>query len=385
MLVEFTPASHASGIACQHCRSGQDQMNEWRSYHVYYSQVDSLVLKCIGPFLRTVKSSLNMYFWERHYAGGAHVRVRFCGSRESLDAVIGTFLPTVQDYLKKFPSPALAKYSAEQAAQLLEMEGEAAEPSELEYRVNSICQWPYRRLESRFVTKAGLELMHEFLRDSNFLAEMILRQPERKRENLLRLYFLVCLFPDGKMVAGAVSFKSHWEGFAATFKSRAVVDRIRASFDDQKDAIMGTMEGVIDSCRRQNQSQDPILAAWLALLREYGDKAMVILGQGEQINYTMDVDESRQYAQAIREQQVEASDFVDSLFADPRFLQAFRHDLGLAWPRVLINFLYLIVSAAGLTMIDKMALCYFAHRAVETRFDCSLNEMLRENIASVVK
>lgn len=359
-------------------------MNQWRSYHIYYSKIDSLLLECICPFLCTLQGSLGMFFWERHYAGGPHVRVRFQGDGDSLDRIDAAFVPLVQHYLEKFPSRPLEKYSPERAAQLLEMEQEPFEPSELEYRVNTICQWPYRRLQSSFVKGAGLELMHEFLRDSNPVAEALLREPERKRDNLLRFYFLVALFPDGAIVPGSVSFKSHWEGFAATFKSRAVLERIRGGFEDQRDTIVATMENVTESYKRQDFSGDPLLADWLALLRRYGDKAGAMLRHGEQINYTMTPDEARHYHLTLQANQVEPSEFVDSLFEDPAFLQAYRSDLELAWPRVLVNFLYLLIPAVGLTMIDRMALCYYSHKAVETHFQCNLTDILRSNIADAL-
>lgn len=360
-------------------------MQEWRSYHVYYTDLDRLLLECVGPFLRSLDGRLSLFFWERHFAGGPHLRVRFRGTATDLNAIAESFVATVEEYLQLYPSNPISNYSMNDARQMLEMEAEEYEPASLEYRVNAVSQQPYQRLKSRFVQGQGLELLHEFLHDSNLLSEKILENSSAKRDALLRLYFLNALFPHGDIRQGSVSFKSHWSGFAASFPSRPVVDRIRSSFEEQKDLIIFTMLEVKRDFERSDFSRDPILREWMILLDHYGQKATAILGSGEQISATMTPDEVRKYRKSLAEGAVEPNEFMKVLLEDERFVAAFRHEQAFAWPRVLTNLLYMMVPALGLTVLDKMALCYFAHRAVEAHFRCDLTEILRNNIAKVVR
>jgi hypothetical protein len=106
---------------------------------------------------------------------------------------------------------------------------------------------------------------------------------------------------------------------------------------------------------------------------------------GAQISSTMTKDEVSKYRESLKEHGQEENEFMQTLLSDERFVAAFSHEQTLAWPRVLINLLYMIIPALGLTVLDKMALCYFAHRAVEIHFECDLTDVLRNNISAVLK
>ncbi|HEY4905015.1 MAG TPA: lantibiotic dehydratase C-terminal domain-containing protein [Candidatus Sulfotelmatobacter sp.] len=360
-------------------------MDEWRSYHVYYTDIDRLLLECIGPCLRTLDGSLSMYFWERHYAGGRHVRVRFRGSVADLNVVGKQFVSAVQRYLELYPSARLTNYSSDDARQMLEMEGEVYDPDDLNYRINAICEQQYQRLKSRYVQGEGLELLHEFLHDSNALTVAMLKDPAAKLDNLLSLFFLNALFVDGGLQQGSVSYKSHWSGFAATFGGRPIIERIRRSFEEQKDSIIARMLEVQDAYSRRNFSHQPVLAEWHRLLDKYGRKAKVLLSSGVQISFTMTPHEIRGYRDFVGQHAHEKSEFMQVLLEDERFVAAFRHEQSLAWPRVLVNLLYMIVPALGLTILDRMALCYFAHRGVETHLQCDLTDVLRTTITTTLR
>ncbi|HEV2963334.1 MAG TPA: lantibiotic dehydratase C-terminal domain-containing protein [Candidatus Angelobacter sp.] len=358
---------------------------EWRNYHIYYTDIDRLLLECVAPFLRTLNRRLEIYFWERHYAGGPHLRVRFYGPAGSLDPVCQEFLSAVENYLKLFPSHPITTYSRDDARQMLEMEGESWDPGDLEYRVNAIIPCPYLRLQSRFVEGEGLRLLHGFLRDSNPLTETMLKDPTTKLEQLLRLYFLNALVIRDDLVQGSVSFKSHWSGFAAGFPIRPAIERIRRSFDEQKARIISTMLDVQEAYTRRDFSNDPMLEKWLGLFERYGTEARTLLLNGAQISSTMTKHEVSKYRESLKEHGQEENEFMQTLLSDERFVAAFSHEQTLAWPRVLINLLYMIIPALGLTVLDKMALCYFAHRAVEIHFECDLTDVLRNNISAVLK
>jgi hypothetical protein len=293
------------------------------------------------------------------------------------------FQDGVDAYLALFPSNPISSYSSEDARQMLEMESEAYEPCDLVYRVNAVLERPYQRLKSRFVEGEGLHLLHEFLQDSNALIETMLENPAAKRDHLLRLYFLNALFPHANLVEGAVSFKSHWSGFAASFVNRKIIERIRTSYEQQREGIISIMLEVQHGYRQRNFSDGGILDGWLGLLERFGDKARAVLRTGAQISFTMTAEEVRAYRHSLSHAP-EPNLFMQVLLEDERFLAAFRHEQSLAWPRVLTNLLYMIIPALGLTILDRMALCYFAHRAVEDHFKCDLTNVLRKTISRVL-
>src|SRR5262249_54254096 len=130
-------------------------------------------------------------------------------------------------------------------------------------------------------------------------------------------------------------------------------------------------------------SGDPILREWFVLLQRYGEKAEAILRNGGQISITMTPEEIRKYRESFA-QKSEPNEFMLVLLEDERFIAAFRHEPALAWPRALTNLLYMVLPTLGLTVLDRMALCYFVHRAVEIHFQCDLTNVLRSTVAAVL-
>lgn len=49
---------------------------EWRNYQIYYTDVDRLIVECAAPLTDRLRPATRTAFWERHYAGGPHLRVR---------------------------------------------------------------------------------------------------------------------------------------------------------------------------------------------------------------------------------------------------------------------------------------------------------------------
>ncbi|HKD82625.1 MAG TPA: lantibiotic dehydratase C-terminal domain-containing protein [Candidatus Angelobacter sp.] len=358
-------------------------MDEWRSFHVYYTNPDRILLECIAPLLRSFKADLNLCFWERHYAGGPHIRARFKGDDPQLTMVEQRFVTAVESYLAEFPSVPVSSYSAEDARRLLEVEGEAYQRGDLEYRVNVIRPCTYQRLNSHFIQGPGLQFLHEFLHDSNPVSEAILKDSAAKRNHLLRMYFLNALVSLGSLARGSVSFKSHWSGFAAAFPNNAATQRIRDSFEKQQHAIIAAMLEVQRRYDSQDFSGDPILQEWHTLLQRYREKSLAILQAGEPIGLTIGPEEIRKYRDSLANQN-EPNEFIQVLLKDERFVASFHHEKALAGPRALTNLLYMIIPTVGLTVLDRMAFCYYAHRAVETYFQCDLTDVLRETIAVFV-
>lgn len=361
-------------------------MSMWHGYHVYYSDIDRLLVECVSPVIQDIDSRLETCFWERHYAGGSHLRIRLRGSSSDLAASSAELLGTVRDFLQVHPSAVNANYSERQAALMMALEEEVARPEDLRYRVNEIREVPYPRGQTAAGNDDATALAEDFRHDSMALAVAVLRGPRPKREQILRLYFLQALFPDADLPRGSVSYKSHWEGFAAAQPSVALVERIRASYREHADEIRDSMLSVADTYRGGTVDRDPVLGPWLNLLQRYSARARGLPNGGRQVTRQVTtLTEARRLREAVNARLHRPSKFLDSLFHDERFIASVQFDPGFLVPRILTNLLYMFVSSVGLSVIDKMSLCHHAHRAAEEYFDCDLDTILQGTIARVIE
>ena len=193
-------------------------MTEWRSFHIHTSEVDRLITGCVHPFFQAWESRLERRFWERHYTGGPHLRVRLRGPASVLGPAGDELAAHARAFLADHPSPDLAHYSEAHVARLLEWEETPAGAGEdLRYRNNVVEEHSYPPAADVYVSREAARLVEDFRHDIMPLATRLLDGPRPRREALLRLYFLQALEVSGDLAAGSVSYKSHWEGFASTF------------------------------------------------------------------------------------------------------------------------------------------------------------------------
>ena len=356
----------------------------WKNYHLYCTDVQAL-LKSILPFLRHTQPRLERCFFERHYAGGPHLRVRFCGEPAAVADAEKALLELAKAHFSGHPSTPLSRYSADQVRLLMETEGEDIDPQDLSYHVDEVVSRPYERLQHRLASDAALHLLEDFLQDSMPLVAAILSSDRPLRVEVLRLYFAHALLITGEVPRGCVSYKSHWEGFSSLLSQRALVARVKESFLRDRDAIIRLMLDVQAEYQRRGFSEDPVLGAWERLTIAYRRKTEQILASGQHVTVqASSVEEVRNAKAKVLEKMVVESRFVHTLFGDERFLALIRFQPRFLWPRVMTNLLYQTVSAAGLPMIEKMSMCYFAHHAAESYWNCDLTKMLEETIEDVI-
>lgn len=362
-------------------------MSSWRSYHAHSSELDRLILDCVHPALERHRGQLERAFWERHYAGGPHLRVRLRGDRAGLDAASGDLVAATERFLAEHPSPDLEGYSEERAAALLEREGVPAGLEDLRYRNNVVLARPYRRRELFTGAPDALELAEDFRHETGPLVVEILRGPHPKLEAVLRLYFLKALFGSGGDIRrGSVAWKSHWEGFAAGFPSTELLERIGEAYERDRERIHALMDEVLDLHRRGALGEDPVLERWHRILDSFSRRIRRLLDEGREIlRQPATPEAARELRERVLGSLKRESSFVSRFWADERFIASLRHEPRFQVPRALTNLLYLLVPAVGLTPLDKMALCYYAHRPVEERFGCDLEALLESNVAEVVE
>jgi hypothetical protein len=348
-------------------------MSEWRSYHLYYGDPDTLILECVHE----------RAFWERHFAGGPHLRVRLRGAGDEVSELGSALVREAGRFLAERPSAELATYSEAHAAALMEKQGEEALPGALRYRNNTVEEHAYRPPREVFASDDAVALAEDFRHDSMPLAAHVLRGPRSRSESLLRLYFLQALVVSrGDMPSGCVACKSHWEGFAASFGAPQVIERIHGSQRANRDAVLKIMREVTEWFEQGDPGRDPLLTGWRDLLEAYRSRTLRELAEGKQITQQPHtVEEAREAREKVLGKLHTESPFMHTFWSDERFIASIQYEPAWLVPRVLVNFLYQFVATVGIGPVDRMALCYYVFRAAEEHYDRDLNDILRENIA----
>lgn len=355
-----------------------------RTIHVHYTDLDRLVLECVHPVLERVGGKLERRYWDRHYAGGPHLRVHLVGN--DAGPASDELVRAAERFVAEHPSADQPHYSPERAAEMLRREQEEWEEDDLVYRNNVVLDCTRRARSRRYVSGEAEALAEEFRHDAEPLVAHILAGPRPKAEQVLRLYFLHALLVcHGRLPEGSVSFKSHWEGFAAGFPAPEVPERIMASYRVRRDAVTGLLCEVEELYRGGALDQDPVLGIWRDLMARYAGRVRETLRDGTHITpQPGTLREASESRQLIFDHLRRDSEFIRVLWDDPHFFASVQFEPGFLVPRVLVNLLYVVVAACGLSTLDRMTLCHHAFRSVEDRFGRDLTDILRGNVAGVL-
>jgi hypothetical protein len=337
----------------------------------------------VHPVLERVEGGLERCYWERHYAGGPHLRVSLVGG-EGLDAAAAGLVDAAARFVAEHPGADLARYSPDQAAEMMRREGAKWDADDLVYRNNVVRAVPHRA--HAYVSGEAELMAEEFRHDVGPLVVRILAGPRPRAEQLLRLYFLNALLVcDGQLPEGSVSYKSHWEGFAAWISDARVPERIRQAFGASAGGVIDLMLEVDELYRRGALDEDPLLGDWSRLMERYAGRTREVLRAGKQVTpQPATVQEATDARESLMGLLSRDSEFVRVVWDDPRFIASAQFEPGFLVPRVLVNLLYIAVAAAGLTMLDRMTLCHHTFRAVEEHFGRDLTDILRGNVERVV-
>ena len=149
-------------------------MASWNNYHVYYTNINELILSCIEPFFSLQKWPGMQYFWERHYAGGAHLRLRFTASPACIHQFDKALMSHVQMFLQTRPSVPVNTYSVDKCREMLVLDGEDPSADDYRYRVNEIRPVPYQRFTQAAPSHATVAMIEEFLQDVRSLAVWVI-------------------------------------------------------------------------------------------------------------------------------------------------------------------------------------------------------------------
>jgi hypothetical protein len=360
--------------------------SEWRCLHAYTTAIDPLLIEVVDPFFATHGDSLERGFWERHAAGGPHVRIRMRAGRVRLDVMVQELRARLEGWLARNPAPPLTDYSPARARRLLEMEGVDPTSEDLEHRHGVVTEGTYPEAGRAFASAGARQLAEDFKCARGPLAIAILRAPEPRDELMLRLYCGLALFAgQGRYPAGSVSFKSHWEHFSLTLPAQAI-DRFTSGYEQHRPRLLTLLEGTQRAWHSSARADEaPLLDRWWRLLAAMDEQAATVLRGGEPIatppEPLLDTPGQRVGVDAEHRR----SEFVETLWAHEGVATAMHHDLPFQRRRALVNLLYELVAALGFTPLDKQTFCHHVFRAVEDRERCDLTALMRHNIARVMQ
>lgn len=354
--------------------------------YAYTSSTDGLILQAIAPWMLQHHPHLTRCYWERHYAGGSHLRIHIAGPDAHADHLRKELCELLRKHLSNSPSEPDTRYDPSVIRRLLEMEEEAYDPDDLTYRVNIVEVRKKLRTQHPFASDAAALLLEQFLHETTPLAIRILQSSHPLLETAVQLYFLEAFVAGGDVPNGSVSFKSHWHGLAAFTSKPQLNDRILDEYERNKSRLHELLAQVVawtSTC----SAVDGIFWEWVHILQRFEALAQELLLAGTQLTFQLSSAEqaitAREKVEA-REGVYEAHPFLATLWKDERFLASFQFEPSLLVPRVLTNLLYSFIAGLGLRFVDKMALCLFAHRAVEDFYQVDLTNILHTTVESIV-
>ncbi|MEM6335499.1 MAG: lantibiotic dehydratase C-terminal domain-containing protein [Bacteroidota bacterium] len=359
----------------------------WTSYALYYTDLDRLLVDCVGPALEAVDGDLDKAFWIRHYAGGRHLRVHLSGPAEAREHAAAHLIAEAERYMAEQPSEPVTDYDPEAAEKLMRYEEAEADHFDLTYRVNEIQPIEYKTSKERFESEAASVLLEDFYTGVRPIILDVLRDvvynDGDKRLHALRLYAVHSLVVSRGYGQGCVSFMSHWEGFRLT-NPPGVIKSIEQAYTNHRDLIIGTMQEVLDWYEGPRDDSEPILLAWGRFESGVLRRAFKDVQDGHMLVSHANVD-SWSYVRNALDKTEEKSEFLEAMYANSQFCESMRYNDSFTVTRVGVNLLYVLIASLGLNVLDKYTLCHAAQRAAQEAFGEDLVGYLRTNIGDTVE
>lgn len=357
----------------------------WRALHAFTPAIEPMLHEVVGPYLEQHQDRLHHGFWERHYAGGPHLRIRLKAPSADCEALANELADRLRSWLETRDDRPMSDYRADRAAELLRREGIDPASEDLTFRHGVVVAGEYAEGNRGFASIGARELAEDFRRDRGPLAIDIMRTSDSRVELMFKLYLAQALFVgNGSYAAGSVSYKSHWEGFFVTFESERILERIATSYTHRHAKLVRIAEDLLSQWRA-GAFEAPIVERWHQLLKRLFPKVTDLLQSGQSLtpHASSDADvismRDELFSKARRQ-----SSFVNALWGEPKFLATVHLDVLFQRPRAFVNLLYELVATLGLTPIEKMTLCHHAFRAAEDVSGCNLDDVLRLNMAALV-
>ena len=346
----------------------------WHTLAVYSGHPNRVVLDVIRAWEQDLGSVCESY-WTRGYVGGAHVRVNVRADAGTASSVLERLADMAADHFETMPTTDDGGYDPERARRLSVEEGLDTAGIDFGYRADVTAAVPYHTPASHLGVE-GATLTEAFYAESRPTAYAILDATSPRAE-ALKLYFLRSLVFLGSLVDGSLSFRSHWERFAAG-KPATLTASIEAAYAANREGIHAVAEAALAEWEHGDLSQDPVVAAWVPLQRRFQDRIAALYDAGRL--GAVVPSEPRTYLEHGRLSMGGAereTPFLSVLFGDDDAFDRFCGRRGLVLTRMNVNLLYLLLPQLGFSVVDRFAFGHFAYRAVEDLYDVDLADRLR--------
>ncbi|MCY8499903.1 lantibiotic dehydratase C-terminal domain-containing protein [Bacillus atrophaeus] len=347
-----------------------------RLYH-YEEEKDSLLINCIFPLLKNLKSKQCKAYLKRHWLNGPHIDINITGFADNTRNEVKAYLEKeIQMYLKINPSQTkIDKEKYEELSKKLALLEHNDSPYTPIYNNNTIRFIVYKRNVNVFQNSMPLILKREkFLTEFTPIIEKIIKSSSTKNQRLIICAGLMALVANrftGGIKFGYLSFRSHAEGFIHESKRRNIESVMVKDFKRTEELIKADIESFIDNyiiCKDGIENES-IFNDWMNLTE-------TTWKQLEQVE-SVSINSPNDFLSIVNDPKKvnELSHFHKHLIKSSEGVKLLSSkDFNIY--RFIINLLYEQLPLMGFNSKDRNMMCYILSNAVEQRLNVNWKDLM---------
>jgi|GEM_PF-565629 len=359
----------------------------WQSLHLYYfdKKKDALFLDCLRPLRdELARRGAEALFFERHWRGGPHVRIRF---RAEDDAFRGELFPMIDAHVHAFlavhPSRrVLDEATARAQHELLAAFELDAEPYTPLRADNSLELVPYAPSLQLYRAAAAVALMEDFsVASVPLLFDIVAASRDDQSARMAIAMRLLLAYADGLagIERGYLFCRSYLEKYLGTGTPdpEAARAKFRAAYEARREAVQAIIAGTAADLASGAPS-DPILAQWRALHGDYAARARTLIDAG--VPLAWGPDSARELDTSIWTTKFwqHKTEYLERMYANDALRARMNGGAFHQTHMVLVNYLYRLLAAAGITGGEKFVLFALVAYGVEEAYGIEPLERVAE-------
>jgi hypothetical protein len=365
--------------------------HRWNSAHIYYNDdKDPLLIHCIKPLAQTLKQEnlIERFFFERHWQGGPHLRLRFYADESVFERAVKPRLESeIGAYLQQCPSTKQIKEEDVRQfhEQLALKEVEEGEFVPL-YPNNSIQYIPYVPKTKVFLGEQGVELIEDYYEATNEVVFSILERTGNDRAKRLQETFDLMVITAATLVEikrSFLAYRSHAEGFIGdSLDPLKLRQHFDARYESQRLALQARIQRITDSLD-SGLSDGSIQTTWAEITRAFNQRSKALISSG-QVKVLVHEDMHALWQPAHieefyrrRETIMANSEFHAALQTNEAAQKFMQTDVEFLSVRLILNYMYLTIVRLGVSPMEKFFLAYLIARSVEEMYSISTVESIK--------
>lgn len=365
--------------------------HKWHSAHIYYNDdKDPLLIHCIKPLAGTLQqeSLIERFFFERHWRGGPHLRLRFYADESVFESAVKPRIESqIGAYLRQHPS---AKQIKEEDVRQLHEQLALQEVEDGDfvplYPNNTIQYLAYVPKTKVFLGEQGVELIEDYYESTNEVVLSILERTGSDRAKRLEETFDLMVITAATLAEikrSFLAYRSHAEGFIGDSRDPL---RLRQHFDaryeSQRQALQARIQQ-ITSALNSELGDAPMQADWAKINRAFHQRARALIASGK-VKVLVQEDMLALWQPAHikefdrRKQTIMAnSQFHEALQTNEAAQSFMQTDVEFLSARLILNYMYLTIARLGVSPMEKFFLAYLIARSVEEMHSLSTIESIK--------